>query len=198
MLQLSGDGTSEAYCPRLSKPYPLSLSKVTSINCDVNSTSHGVRDDKDHVNKLNVHPEGVCESSAPGGSESSDEPLEQDVDDDSMCAEHDLRRVWEVAQGESQVVDVQGRLHKCIAFWEHELKATPPVIECIRIGYKLPLLAIPGVYYKSNAKSTIGDDSLYHLPSWNCMKTVAFVSWRIDCMYTVRYQWLIVARVKRD
>ena len=51
-------------------------------------------------------------------------------------------RVWEVGQEEDQVVDVQGRLCKCIAFWKHELRASPPVVECIRKGYKLPLLSI--------------------------------------------------------
>ena len=67
--------------------------------------------------------------------------------------EHEFGRVWEVDQGEDQIVDVQGRLCKNIAFWEHELKATHPLLECIREGYKLPLLRVPRVFYKDNAKS---------------------------------------------
>ena len=65
-----------------------------------------------------------------------------------------LQRVWEACQDE-QITDVQGRLSKCIAFWEHELKATLPILECIRRGYKLPLLSVPGLYYHGNAKSAV-------------------------------------------
>ena len=46
----------------------------------------------------------------------------------------DLGRVWEVCEDESQVVDVQGRLCRCIAFWNQELKASPLVLERIRVG----------------------------------------------------------------
>ena len=65
-----------------------------------------------------------------------------------------LQRVWEVCQGE-QVADVQGSLCKCIVFWEHELEVPSPILECIRVDYKLPLLSVPSVYYKSNAKSVV-------------------------------------------
>ena len=46
--------------------------------------------------------------------------------DPSAEYEHEFGRVWEVEQGEDQIVDVQGRLCKSIAFWEQELKATHP------------------------------------------------------------------------
>ena len=72
--------------------------------------------------------------------------------------EPSLGRVWEIGQGEEQVVEVQGRLRKCIEFWEEELKATAPVLECIREGYKLPMLSLLGVYYKGNHKSALDND----------------------------------------
>ena len=40
--------------------------------------------------------------------------------------DHEFERVWDVDQGEDHIVDVQCRLHKRTAFWEHELKATNP------------------------------------------------------------------------
>ena len=66
-----------------------------------------------------------------------------------------FRRVWEISQEEGQVCDVQGRLCNCIAIWEQELKATGPVLDWIRVGYKLPLLTEPGAHYRANAKSAL-------------------------------------------
>ena len=70
----------------------------------------------------------------------------------------DMWGVWEVCQEEEQVLRVQGRLTKCIAFWEHELKAPSPVLECIRVGHKLPLLSVSGVYYNCNANSALEEN----------------------------------------
>ena len=52
-------------------------------------------------------------------------------------------------------MDVQGRLRDRLSFWENVLKATSPVIECIRDGYKLPLLSIPAPFSGSNQKSAL-------------------------------------------
>ena len=60
-------------------------------------------------------------------------------------------------------MDVQGRLSKCIAFWEDELKATWPVIDCLREGYNLPLLSVPGVYSKGNQRSALDNSEFVEL-----------------------------------
>ena len=52
-------------------------------------------------------------------------------------------------------MDVQGRLRDRLSFWENVLKATSPVIECIRDGYKLPLFSIPVPFSGSNQKSAL-------------------------------------------
>ena len=62
---------------------------------------------------------------------------------------------WEVEQGEVQVADVQGRLKKCLSFWEDELDPAPWIISCIREGYKLPLRSLPHRYCKPNQQSAL-------------------------------------------
>ena len=52
-------------------------------------------------------------------------------------------------------MDVQGRLKDRLNYWENVLKATSPVIDCIRDGYKLPLLSIPAPFSGSNQKSAL-------------------------------------------
>ena len=42
-----------------------------------------------------------------------------------------------------------------ITFWEQVLEAPPQVIDCIREGYKLPLLSLPEPYAKPNHKSAL-------------------------------------------
>ena len=91
--------------------------------------------------------------------------------------EHEFGRVWEVDQGEDQIVDVQGRLCKRIAFWEHELKTTHPLFEFIQEGYKLPLLRVRSVFYKDNAKSATGNsefvtDAIIELCKNRCIQKV--------------------------
>ena len=61
-----------------------------------------------------------------------------------------IGRFWESEQGAAQIMDVQGRLRERLSFWVNVLKATSPVIECIRDGYKLPLLSIPAPFSGSN------------------------------------------------
>lgn len=130
----------------------------------------------------------VSESVSPNGTEHSMvvnspekdlscvEMREQDCDTERDLGT-DVGRAWEVCQEEAQLVDVQGRLSKCIAFWENELKAPPPVLECIREGYKLPLLDIPAMYHKCNAKSALDakefvTNSLKELLQNRCIRKV--------------------------
>ena len=65
---------------------------------------------------------------------------------------------WE-AQGENRVlkyvVDVQGRLRQNLNFWQHTLQAPNNVLECIQIGYKLPLQYLPDPFSQSNHKSSL-------------------------------------------
>ena len=56
--------------------------------------------------------------------------------------EPDLSRCWEFEQDTTQISDVQGRLCTCLSFWEQVLEAPPPVLEYIKLGFKLPLLSI--------------------------------------------------------
>ena len=74
----------------------------------------------------------------------------------NAVAEYDpsLRRVWELCHLE-QITNVQVRVRKCIAFWEHELEAPSPTLECIQVGYKLSFLSVPCTYCKSNPKSAV-------------------------------------------
>ena len=62
---------------------------------------------------------------------------------------------WKVEQGESQITDVQGRLRKCLDFWERTLDPASWIISCICDGYKLPLRAIPEKFSKPNQQSAL-------------------------------------------
>ena len=66
-----------------------------------------------------------------------------------------IGRFWEAEQGTDQIMDVQDRLRGNLSFWEHVLKAPGPTIECIKDGYKLPLLAIPAPFSGPNQKSAL-------------------------------------------
>ena len=68
---------------------------------------------------------------------------------DLTCEEGLPSVFWEVEQ-EVQVLDVQGRLKKCLSFWEEVLDPAPWIISCIRDGYKLPLCSLPPWYRRSN------------------------------------------------
>ena len=56
--------------------------------------------------------------------------------------EPDLSRCWEFEQDTTQISNVKGLLSTCFSFWEQVLEAPPPVLECIKLGFKLPLLSI--------------------------------------------------------
>ena len=63
------------------------------------------------------------------------------------------QRIWEVGQESHQIVDVQGRSRYSLEFWEKNLQASIPVIECIKEGYKLPLISMPDSFCRGNHKS---------------------------------------------
>ena len=65
----------------------------------------------------------------------------------------ELIRCWEVEEKGPQITDVQGQLLANLSFWENELEAPTPIIECIKDGYKLPLLSLPEQYMRPNHKS---------------------------------------------
>ena len=67
----------------------------------------------------------------------------------------ELGRYWELEQEGPQISDVQGHLLANINFWEQVLEAPPQIIECIREGYKLPLLSLPEPFTRSNHKSAL-------------------------------------------
>ena len=48
---------------------------------------------------------------------------------------------------------VQGRLLTNSSFWENELEAPQPIVECIKEGYKLLLLSPPENHVKPNHRS---------------------------------------------
>ena len=106
--------------------------------------------------------------------------------------------MWEVSEV-SQVVDVQGRLCKCISFWEHELKAPLPVLEWIRVGYKLPLLKLPSAFHKDNAQSAL-DNYDFVSDAESYVRIVVYKWSSPDHIYTYVAHCLLclIAKVKRD
>ena len=66
-----------------------------------------------------------------------------------------LTTFWEVEEGQTQVMDVQGRLGQSLSFWEDTLDPAPWIISCIREGYKFPLRSIPDRYRKPNQQSAL-------------------------------------------
>jgi len=66
-----------------------------------------------------------------------------------------LKSFWKVEEGQSQVVDVQGRLRQSLEFWENTLQPAPWIISYIRDDYKLPLRAIPDKYRRPNQSSAL-------------------------------------------
>jgi len=69
--------------------------------------------------------------------------------------EQELASYWEVEEGQTQVMDVQGHLMQSLEFWVNVLKPAPWIIDCIREGYKLPLRTISDCYQKLNQRSAI-------------------------------------------
>ena len=85
--------------------------------------------------------------------EADDESL-ADMNSDKMGPETPLK-FWEAESvGVQQITDVQGHLKENIVFWENILSAPPPVIDCIKNGYCLPLKFIPPTHFQHNHNST--------------------------------------------
>ena len=123
-------GHLKANCPKLVKLYPLSNNVVSAITVVGDNVSPS------NVVSPNVH---VCTP-------------ESVLDDYEVGC---ISRFWESEQGVTQIMDVQGSLREKLSFWEHVLKAPSPIIECIRDGYKLPLLSTPAPFSGSNQSSAL-------------------------------------------
>lgn len=52
-------------------------------------------------------------------------------------------RCWELDESPQQIVDIQGRLHERVKFWEEVLQASPQIMNYIVEGYKFPQLSLP-------------------------------------------------------
>ena len=122
-------------CPKLRKTYPLCTLVPESGNVCMGSANEGVAEHKGSMVKIKYGDNSELQDrgkvydrdgSIPGNPELSGS-TEVELDPS-------LGGMWEVEQGEEQVLDVQGRLSKCISFWEDDLKAMGPVIDCIREG----------------------------------------------------------------
>ena len=155
-------GHLKGSCPKLNKPYPLNTSKEEGVNCYVDVVSQEIVPTKVCGNEQGCVNEYRESGEADASFDSIAWKVCGEIPSVGECGssgvmENDpsFGRVWEVGQEEGQVCDVQGRLCKCITFWEQELKATAPVLDWIRVGYKLPLLTEPGAYHRANAKSAL-------------------------------------------
>jgi len=92
-----------------------------------------------------------------------------------MAAEIELHsQFWEIEQGNDyQVVDVQGRPKEKLSFWKEILKALASILECLREGYKLPLLSIPPPFSAKNQKSALENVEFVSSAKMIYYKTVA-------------------------
>ena len=75
--------------------------------------------------------------------------------EESSEPDQDLGRYWELEQDGHQVSDVQGRLFANIKFWEQVLEAPQYIVDCIKEGYKLPLLSLPEPFKGRNHMSAL-------------------------------------------
>ena len=65
-------------------------------------------------------------------------------------------RLWEVEQQEEhQITWVKGRLRENLMFWQDTLKASTPVLDCIKRGYMLPLITQPPQHMQDNQQSAL-------------------------------------------
>jgi len=65
-------------------------------------------------------------------------------------------KFWEIEQGNDyQTVNVLGRLKEKLVFWKDTLKALTTILECVREGYKLPLLLLPPPFAAKNKKKNL-------------------------------------------
>ena len=128
-------GHLKGSCPKLNTPYPLNPLKDDGVNYYVDVDSQEIVPVEKGVNeyKESREPDASVDSIALKDCGEIPSVVECDSSGE-MENDPSFRRVWEISQEEGQVCDVQGRLCKCIALWEQELKATAPVLDWIRVG----------------------------------------------------------------
>ena len=146
-------GHLKVFCPKLHRQqYPLS-NVVQSVS--VNKLWGELMGSKEKVESYDCidvpgdnYPVGIIENYEHSETESS-----LGLEEESNGSSIGLARCWEVEQEGPQITDVQGRLFTNLEFWEKVLEAPLPVIECIKEGYKLPLLSLPEQHMKPNHRS---------------------------------------------
>ena len=168
----------KATCPKLSKQYPLELKAREPGHCVCDVYKGGKSDLVGNIEQLvkpvdNLKDPNTGMLSTELVKPADTDPTEQATTSkvvnaaaqsltqgeyskpEGECSElePDLSRCWEFEQDSTQISDVQGRMFSCLSFWEQVLEAPPLVLECIKVGYKLPLLSIPEPYQKPNHKS---------------------------------------------
>ena len=99
------------------------------------------------------------------------------------------QKFWEAeSSGLQQITDIQGRLKKNIEFLENVLDAPPPVLDCIRNGYRLPLKFIP--LHTSSIITNLPQATvilyLKQLKIW--LTTDVQHKWRADHIYVALFQ----------
>ena len=111
----------------------------------------------DQVRKSNKEGDllETCSAELADGSEQCNDLQGVGSCEENSELDPDSGRCWELEQGDPQTSDVQGRLHVNVTFWEQVLEAPPQIIDCIKEGYKLPLLSLPEPYSKPNHKSAL-------------------------------------------
>ena len=167
-------GRLMATCPSKGRPYPFAQAVVSSaenITVDLDEMSGHAHSVNKYVAKLHADVEGVnsvqgtieCVNKVQDTAKVSGNlsPVEQvTVTDNSEYHYGDgvqeVSKFWKVEAitNTVQITDVQGRLKKNITFWREVLQAPPPVLECIELGYRLPLKFIPPAHCQQNHKST--------------------------------------------
>ena len=142
----ASDDSVKAACPLDDIGHPAVDSSVSTLpNAMSESASSG----------MSTHEKDAPDCS---GHDISIDSAEGEVDHTEVPGPDDaqaLTTFWEVEEGQTQVMDVQGRLGQSLSFWEDTLDPAPWIISCIREGYKLPLRSIPDCYHKPNQQSAL-------------------------------------------
>ena len=154
-------GHIKATCPKLTRPYPLNIEPVNECKTMGGKVGSSVTDsdacdtcqpDKVRKGDKGSEPLKACSEKRAYNKEGWNGLVS---DKESNGLDPDLSRYWELEQEGIQVSDVQGQLLANIKFWEQVLEAPPQIIDCIKEGYKLPLLSLPEPYRKPNHKSAL-------------------------------------------
>ena len=160
-------GHLRSYCPRMQsqekKWYPFHelIYDCTSVReCEVLSSDvsvEGANWGSDGVGTRDKRP-GPERLSHPTYSQVSQDTCDLDLDLDRLATEG-------VANGGDTVPDggvVKGRLKRCIAFWENEIKAPATILRIIKHGYVLPLKSEPSAYSRMNHRSAVENSTFVH------------------------------------